>query len=93
MGYAFYTLDDGREAGYGVRDVCNEEGCFEEIDRGLAFLCGNDPHGGEVGCTGYFCSAHLFFAASTPEGTPQLCRRCIGAVLNDEAAEQGEGDR
>jgi hypothetical protein len=84
MGYAFYTLADGREAGYGVKDVCNEEGCTEKIDRGLAYLCGDDPHGDEQGCTGYFCYAHLFYSARTPKGTPQLCGRCLAAL---EAAE------
>lgn len=89
MGYAFYTLPDGREAGYGVEDVCNEEGCTEEIDRGLAFLCGDDPHGDEWGCTGYFCGGHLFFDLRTPDDTPQLCRRCLDAALKRAAEALG----
>jgi hypothetical protein len=60
MGYAFYELPDGREAGYGVEAVCDEPGCAEEIDRGLGYLCGTDPGEPEDGCGGYFCGAHDF---------------------------------
>lgn len=33
MGYAFYTLPDGREAGYAVKAICDAEGCDARIDR------------------------------------------------------------
>jgi hypothetical protein len=62
MGYAYYILPDGREAGYGVEAECDREGCAERIDRGLAWLCGNDPDGwrdlSEPGCGKYFCGKH-----------------------------------
>ncbi|MFE2174401.1 hypothetical protein [Kitasatospora sp. NPDC059462] len=64
MGYAYYTVTraDGTEieAGYDVAAVCEEDGCTEEIDRGLAYLCGSTPGTPEDGCGGYFCSRHLY---------------------------------
>lgn len=62
MGYAYYTLPDGREAGYGVQAECDAEGCTEQIDRGLGYLCGDDPDGwredSAPGCGRYFCGQH-----------------------------------
>lgn len=63
MGYSYYTLPDGREAGYGVDAECDAPGCPTEIDRGLGYLCGRAPDGWrddeEPGCGKYFCAAHL----------------------------------
>jgi len=63
MGYAYYTLPDGREAGYGVEATCDFPGCDEKIDRGLSYLCGESPNGfrdpEEPGCGNYFCPAHI----------------------------------
>ncbi len=81
MGYAHYVLGDGREAGYGVADVCNVDGCDEKIDRGLAYLCGDVGDGGEHGCGRYFCYTHLFYALRHDEADaaqpPQLCPGCL----------------
>lgn len=66
MGYAHYEITrngETIEAGYAVETVCEEEGCEEQIDRGLAYLCGAMPGGDEYGCGGYYCSAHLYFSA------------------------------
>lgn len=64
MGYSYYVLPDGREAGYAVDAVCDYPDCEEEIDRGLGYLCGIAPDGWRdpkaPGCGKYFCSAHLF---------------------------------
>lgn len=78
MGYAFYTLPDGREAGYSVKDICNEGGCDTEIDRGLAYLCGETPGGGEYGCGGYFCDEHLLVGGSAD--CAGQCHRCFVQV-------------
>lgn len=62
MGYMFYTLPDGREAGYGVEATCDVEGCEKTVWRGYDALCGESPEGrreaNEYGCGFYFCSAH-----------------------------------
>lgn len=64
MGFAYYVLPDGREAGYGVEATCDAEGCETRIDRGLGYLCGDSPDGwrdeSEPGCGRYFCGAHEF---------------------------------
>lgn len=82
MGYAHYVLTDGREAGYGVKDTCNTDRCTEEIDRGLAYLCGETPGGDEHGCGGYFCGGHLYygyFDDSDEHRMPphQMCGACL----------------
>ena len=35
----------------------------EQIDRGLGFVCGGQPFGGEYGCGLYFCGEHLSYGA------------------------------
>jgi hypothetical protein len=64
MGYSYYTLPDGREAGYGVVAECDHPDCHAEIDRGLSYLCGNDPDGwrdpDDYGCGRYHCPEHQF---------------------------------
>lgn len=57
-----------RDIGYGVPAFCDHPRCSEEIDRGLAHVCGGEPHGGERGCGLYFCGAHLSASG--------LCSRC-----------------
>ena len=58
-----------RDIGYGVPAYCDAPKCNAEIDRGLSYVCGGEPYGGEKGCGLYFCSKHLSFVAS-------LCPRC-----------------
>lgn len=70
MGWAV-GFDDHwhRDIGYGVPAFCDHPRCHAEIDRGLAYVCGGEPYGGERGCGLYFCGEHL--AAYAP-----LCSRC-----------------
>lgn len=63
-----------RDIGYGVPAVCDHPECDKEIDRGLGYVCGEQPYGGEVGCGLYFCDDHLYF--STVDDVPALCARC-----------------
>ncbi|MFH8751100.1 hypothetical protein ACH4GK_31835 [Streptomyces rimosus] len=77
MGYAYYEIyRDGEkiQAGYSVEAVCEEPGCEEQIDRGLAYLCGETPGGDEGGCGGYFCGEHLYMAHEGQHG--ERCIRC-----------------
>lgn len=60
-----------RDIGYGVPAWCDHPGCEKVIDRGLAYVCGGQPYGGEFGCGLYFCADHLYCGA-----TEQLCQRC-----------------
>lgn len=81
MGYARYEIHrNGQkiEAGYDVQAVCEEDGCTEKIDRGLAYLCGETPGGDEHGCGGYYCGSHLYMTLM--EGVGDLCKRCKEAV-------------
>lgn len=75
MGYGYYVLPDGREAGYGVEAECDRDGCTERIDRGLGYLCGNLPDGhrdfSEPGCGRYFCGQHsVDHDCPNPDGEP-----------------------
>jgi len=82
MGYARYDTPLGI-AGYGVEDVCHEEGCSEEIDRGLAYLCGDEPgRESDHGCGRWFCSGHLYvpIALDLPRAAGHLCGACLDAA-------------
>lgn len=57
-----------RDIGYGVPAFCDYPSCEREIDRGLSYVCGGEPYGGEDGCGLYFCGEH---------GGGSLCGRCI----------------
>ena len=59
-----------RDIGYGVPSLCDHPECSERIDRGLSYVCGNEPKGGEHGCGLYFCGKHLF-------GSNNTCIRCF----------------
>lgn len=61
-----------RDIGYGVPAICDHPGCITKIDRGLAYVCGGHPYGGDRGCGLYFCFEHLI----DHERLPKLCQRC-----------------
>ncbi|NKS29300.1 hypothetical protein GS534_00985 [Rhodococcus hoagii] len=61
----------GRDIGYGVPACCDHPGCSERIDRGLDYVCGGEPYGGEQGCGLYLCGRHLALSVVT-----QQCERC-----------------
>lgn len=58
-----------RDIGYGVPAWCDHPDCNEVIDRGLSYVCGNEPYGGNAGCGLYFCGKHQL------DGW-QRCERC-----------------
>ena len=47
-----------RDIGYGVPATCDHPGCGKEINRGLGYVCGGEPYGGEHGCGLFFCEEH-----------------------------------
>lgn len=57
-----------RDIGYGVPAYCDHPDCNKVINRGLSYVCGNAPYGGDRGCGLYFCEEHLNYK--------QLCKRC-----------------
>lgn len=61
-----------RDIGYGVPATCDHPRCGAKIDRGLSYVCGGEPYGGERGCGLYFCAEHLQHFSRLP----QLCSRC-----------------
>lgn len=63
-----------RDVGYGVPSICDQPGCGAQIDRGLSYVCGSDPFGGEYGCGLYFCGQHL--GANFDDKRGWLCERC-----------------
>lgn len=58
-----------RDIGYGVPAECDHPQCQKRIDRGLSYVCGGEPYGGEHGCGLYFCAAHQV-------ADHQQCERC-----------------
>ena len=61
-----------RDIGYGVPATCDYPRCGEAIDRGLPYVCGGEPYGGDDGCGLYFCDEHMLM----PESDGQQCERC-----------------
>lgn len=70
--------DDGWERwiGYGVPAWCDHPDCLEYIDRGLAYVCGGEPYGGEHGCGLFFCPAHRDFQDGI-----NVCDRCKASFI------------
>jgi hypothetical protein len=74
MGWAIgYDDNWNRDIGYGVPCKCDHPDCDKDIDRGLAYVCGGEPYGGDRGCGLFFCSSHLSYNG---RGV-QLCPKCI----------------
>lgn len=77
MGWSIgYDDNWKRDIGYGVPAYCDKPGCNTEIDRGLSYVCGEEPYGGIYGCGLYFCAEHLGYTDKTEEFVA-LCRRCM----------------
>jgi len=71
-----------RDVGYGVPAICDHPGCGEEINRGLGYVCGDQPFGGEHGCGLFFCSKHRHHRLVDPDDddgdVAMFCERCPG---------------
>lgn len=77
MGWSI-GYDEGwkRDIGYGVPAWCDHPECDKEIDRGLSFVCGGEPYGGQHGCGLYFCEDHRMHDNC---GAP-TCERCAATL-------------
>ena len=72
MGWSIgYDSTWKRDIGYGVPAICDQPGCRKKIDRGLSYVCGGVPYGGEEGCGLFFCAKHLSYFK-----TKFVCKRC-----------------
>jgi hypothetical protein len=84
MGWSIgYDSNHKRDIGYGVPAVCDHPDCNAEIDRGLSYVCGGEPYGGEHGCGLFFCEQHRTFEEVPIDDDPHaesdakmLCDRC-----------------
>lgn len=78
-----YDIRWKRDVGYGVPATCDHPGCGARIDRGLGYVCGHDPYGGEHGCGLYFCGQHLGYtydADGEDTPMPERCERCVNGA-------------
>lgn len=72
MGWSIgYDSNWNRDIGYGVPAYCDDPSCNAVIDRGLSYVCGGQPYGGDDGCGLYFCDKHLYLGMRA-----QQCWRC-----------------
>ena len=77
MGWSIgYDSHWDRDIGYGVPAICDRPGCGEAIDRGLGYVCGSEPYGGDRGCGLYFCDAHLTGSRKHGDRWVRVCGRC-----------------
>lgn len=74
-----YDENWGRDVGYGVPAKCDYPDCPEKIDRGLGYICGDQPFGGDDGCGLFFCESHMLIEVDEHGHLtgPQRCDRCI----------------
>jgi hypothetical protein len=75
MGWSI-GFDDNwqRDIGYGVPCECDHPGCKKRIHRGLSYVCGGEPYGGDEGCGLYFCGLHL--RVGVDGKSHQVCEQC-----------------
>ena len=79
MGWSIgYDENWKRDIGYGVPATCDHPKCGKEIHRGLSYVCGGYPYGGEHGCGLFFCSEHKRFASD--RRPVELCKRCMQSL-------------
>ena len=75
MGWSIgYDSNWKRDIGYGVPAMCDHPDCNETIDRGLSYVCGGEPYGGERGCGLFFCSDHLIAFGHRCERCTKKCK-------------------
>ena len=75
MGWSIgFDSNWNRDIGYGVPAYCDHPSCNKKINRGLGYVCGGEPYGGERGCGLFFCDKHLNYGSKK---LPQLCDKCF----------------
>ena len=85
MGWGNCGLDStGRPIGYVFPAFCDHEGCFEKIDRGLSYVCGNMHGESEISCEKYFCENHRSNMVEYEEELIMICDQCAKDLLEIE---------
>lgn len=78
MGWSIgYDDNWKRDIGYGVPAICDHPDCDETIDRGLSYVCGSEPYGGDHGCGLFFCSNHRHHREFKDGCSKEVCERCL----------------
>lgn len=99
MGYAYYKLASGKEAGYSVEATCEHPGCTTTIDRGMGYACGGDAGDqGGCACEGYFCGKHMYSVDTLPDTHARtelrqcvsLCQQCTSQAAFLDWIEEAE---
>lgn len=66
-----------RDIGFDVPAVCDHPGCNTAINRGIDYVCGGEPYGGDSNCGLYFCKNHLQMKLlQSGESLVQVCTQC-----------------
>lgn len=76
MGWSIGS-DGDRDIGYGVPAICDYPNCSAEIHRGLSYVCGDAPYGGQHGCGLYFCTKHHEYKEFGNDESVRVCERCL----------------
>lgn len=77
MGWSIgYDSNWNRDIGYGVPAYCDHPKCSAEIHRGLSYVCGGEPYGGDAGCGLYFCEKHRDYSKIADTLLCERCRQC-----------------
>jgi hypothetical protein len=71
-----YDSNWKRDIGYGVPAICDRPGCGEAINRGMEYVCGSEPYGGDKGCGLFFCEGHLTGWRKSGDRHVRVCGRC-----------------
>lgn len=84
MGWASCGTDsEGRPIGYGYEGTCDHDGCEEEIDRGLSYVCGEMHGEDEYSCEKYFCNKHHLNCIKVDNAYYNLCDPCFELIEKD----------
>src|ERR1700677_4420517 len=81
-----------RDIGYAVPAECDHPGCHAKIDRGLDYVCGGEPYGGDIGCGLYFCDKHLSFSQPNEGGHSDYDEDEDGAFVCERCRDWNERD-
>lgn len=93
MGYSVYfSAKNNRWQGYGVPAYCDHPNCQNVIDRGVGYICCDNPNH-TASCGGFFCELHryqLVYEDQLHEMSEEEINR-LGIDSREEQATEGDG--